>query len=141
MSKSSVPMPQPSAAIIVLISSELSIRSRRARSTFRIFPLSGRIAWKRRSRPCFAEPPAESPSTRKSSHCAGSSHAQSASFPGSEPPSMIDLRLARSCCADHLVDDLAADRRVLLEVGAQAFADDALDDALDLAVAELGLGL
>ncbi len=63
MLKSSVPMPHPSAAIIVLISSELSMRSSRARSTLRILPLIGRMAWKRRSRPCLAEPPADSPST------------------------------------------------------------------------------
>ena len=31
----------------------------RAFSTLRILPLIGRIAWKRRSRPCFAVPPAE----------------------------------------------------------------------------------
>ncbi len=47
MSKSSAPMPQPSAAIIVLISSLPSILSKRAFSTFRILPLIGRIAWKR----------------------------------------------------------------------------------------------
>ena len=35
----------------------------RARSTFRILPLSGKIAWKCRSRPCLALPPALSPST------------------------------------------------------------------------------
>src|SRR5205085_355738 len=56
MSKSSAPIPQPSAAIIVLISSLPSILSKRAFSTFRIFPLSGRMAWNRRSRPCFADP-------------------------------------------------------------------------------------
>src|SRR2546426_3303116 len=42
---------------------------------------------------------------------------------------------------DHLLHDLARDRRVLLEILAQPLADDALDDALELAVAELGLGL
>ena len=31
---------------------------------FKILPLSGKIAWNLRSRPCMAEPPAESPSTR-----------------------------------------------------------------------------
>ena len=35
----------------------------RARSTFKILPRSGRMAWNLRSRPCLAEPPAESPST------------------------------------------------------------------------------
>jgi hypothetical protein len=44
MSKSSAPMPHPSAAIIVLISSLPSILSNRAFSTLRILPLSGRIA-------------------------------------------------------------------------------------------------
>ena len=34
-------------------------------------PRNGNTAWKRRSRPCFAEPPAESPSTRYSSFFAG----------------------------------------------------------------------
>ena len=33
------------------------------------------------------------------------------------------------------------DRRVLLEEGAELVVDDRLDDALDLGVAELGLGL
>ena len=37
------------------------------RSVLRILPRSGSTAWKARSRPCFAEPPAESPSTRRSS--------------------------------------------------------------------------
>ena len=87
MSKSSAPMPQPSAAIIVLISSLPSILSKRAFSTFRILPLSGRIAWKRRSRPCLADPPADSPSTMYSSLSAGSRSWQSASLPGSELPS------------------------------------------------------
>jgi hypothetical protein len=36
-------------------------------STLRIFPRSGRIACVLRSRPCLAEPPAESPSTMNSS--------------------------------------------------------------------------
>ncbi len=37
--------------------------SMRAFSTLMIFPRSGRIAWYIESRPDFAEPPAESPST------------------------------------------------------------------------------
>ena len=58
------------------------MRSNLARSTFKIFPLSGKIAWNFRLRPCFAEPPAESPSTMKSSESAGSFSWQSANFPG-----------------------------------------------------------
>ena len=56
--RSPVAIPVPSAVISVRISAEASILSRRAFSTFRILPRSGRIAWKRRSRPCLAEPPA-----------------------------------------------------------------------------------
>ena len=58
MSNSSSPIPQPIAAMIVRISSWPSILSKRAFSTFRILPRSGRIAWNCRLRPCFAEPPA-----------------------------------------------------------------------------------
>mmetsp|Transcript_23340 Transcript_23340/g.51045 ORF Transcript_23340/g.51045 Transcript_23340/m.51045 type:complete len:200 (-) Transcript_23340:211-810(-) len=53
------------------------------RSTFRIFPRSGRIAWNLRSRACLALPPALSPSTRKISVRSMSVEEQSASFPGS----------------------------------------------------------
>ena len=52
-------------------------------STFRILPRNGSMAWKFRSRPCLAEPPAESPSTMYSSLRAGSLEEQSASLPGS----------------------------------------------------------
>src|SRR5260370_1251099 len=57
-------MPQPNAVMSVPTSADASILSKRAFSTLRIFPLSGRIACVRRSRPCLAEPPAESPSTK-----------------------------------------------------------------------------
>ncbi len=56
--------------------------SKRARSTFKILPFNGKIACVRRSRPCFADPPAESPSTKKISESAGSFSWQSANFPG-----------------------------------------------------------
>ena len=75
-------MPQPSAVISVPTSTDDSILSKRAFSTLRILPLSGRMAWVRRSRPCLAEPPAESPSTMKISDSAGSFSWQSASLPG-----------------------------------------------------------
>jgi hypothetical protein len=39
--------------------------SMRAFSTLMILPLSGRMAWKKALLPRLAEPPAESPSTRK----------------------------------------------------------------------------
>ncbi len=61
-SKSS-PMPVPNAVMRDWISWLESALSRRARSTLRIFPRSGRIAWLCGLRPRTAEPPAESPST------------------------------------------------------------------------------
>ena len=85
-------MPQPSAVISVPTSTDCNILSKRAFSTLRIFPFSGRIACVRRSRPCFAEPPAESPSTRNSSDSAGSFSWQSASLPGSPAISSAPLR-------------------------------------------------
>ena len=63
MSNSS-PMPVESAWMIVRISSKPRILSRRAFSTLRILPLSGRIACVSWFRPPLALPPAESPSTR-----------------------------------------------------------------------------
>ena len=74
------------------ISSLSKALSSAAFSTLRIFPLSGRMAWMRLSRPCFAVPPAESPSTRKSSHFSGSLSEQSASLPGMPAPDITVLR-------------------------------------------------
>ncbi|MNF96541.1 hypothetical protein D3C84_793350 [compost metagenome] len=58
----------------------------------RILPRSGRMAWNSLSRACFAEPPAESPSTRNSSARIGSCPAQSASLPGNAGPWVMRLR-------------------------------------------------
>src|SRR5271154_7306345 len=73
-----------------------------------ILPRNGRIAWYIESRPLFAEPPAESPSTTYSSDFRGSVERQSASLPGSPPRSVAllrrtssrALRAARRACAD-----------------------------------------
>src|SRR5674476_790002 len=65
-------------------------------STFKILPRIGRIAWLRGLRASFAEPPAEFPSTMKSSHSRGSFDEQSTSFPGSPAPSRALLRRVRS---------------------------------------------
>ena len=48
------------------------------------------------SRPCFAEPPAESPSTMNNSELAGSFSWQSASFPGREDDSKTFFLLVSS---------------------------------------------
>src|ERR1700704_1989952 len=71
MLKSSRPMPAPSAVIRVPICSLPSILSKRARSTLRILPRNGSTAWNARLRPCFALPPAESPSPMNSSDLGG----------------------------------------------------------------------
>ncbi len=81
---------------MALISTFASILSSLAFSTLIIFPRKGKIAWKRRSLPCLAEPPALSPSTRYISHRSGSFQEQSASFPGREVPSKALLRRVNS---------------------------------------------
>src|SRR5947207_1326453 len=60
-------MPQPSAETMSCSSLFWPIFSVEACSAFRTFPRKGRMACVRRSRPCLADPPAESPSTMKSS--------------------------------------------------------------------------
>ena len=89
-------MPVPIALMSARISWFSRILWSLAFSTFRILPRMGRIAWKERSRACFALPPAESPSTMKISHTAGSESWQSASLPGSAEDSRSPLRLVRS---------------------------------------------
>ena len=79
-----LPTPAPIAVIIVPISVLDNILSFLALSTFNIFPLNGSIAWFFLSLPCFADPPAESPSTIKSSELVGSFSWQSANLPGRE---------------------------------------------------------
>ncbi len=92
----SSPMPVPIAVIIAWISMFESTLLMRFFSLLMIFPRSGRIAWKPRSRPCLAEPPAESPSTMKSSADSGSLIEQSASLPGRDIPSSADFRRVSS---------------------------------------------
>ena len=65
-------MPAPRAVIKVPISVELNILSCLDFHVLSIFPLSGKIAWFFLFLPCFAEPPAESPSTIKISDNFGS---------------------------------------------------------------------
>ncbi|MCY1294832.1 hypothetical protein D9M70_441470 [compost metagenome] len=67
--------------------------SRPALATLRILPRSGRIAWLARLRACFADPPAESPSTMKSSAPSAVFCEQSASLPGKRSLRTAVLRL------------------------------------------------
>src|SRR5690625_1597925 len=72
------------------------IRSNRAFSTFKILPRRGSIAWKCLSRPDFADPPAESPSTINNSLISASFEEQSDNFPGKFDISNALLRLVNS---------------------------------------------
>ena len=143
-------MPAPSAVINVPIISDDSIRSTRTRSTLRILPRSGRIAWFWRERPPLAEPPAESPSTMKISDFAGSFSWQSASLPGSVDDAhdilanglaRLARRLARRGRLDHLGDDDLAFGRMLFQPGAERLVDQAFHDRPHFRRDQLVLGL
>src|SRR3954466_12856559 len=153
--------PVPIAVMSAWTSSLRSTLSMRARSTLRILPRSGSTACVLRSRPCLAEPPAESPSTMKISLSDGSFTEQSASLPGRREFSRALLRRGGSRAlrparraraappalrgvlrAPHgLADDLARLGRVLLEELAELLVDDRGDEALHAGVAELRLRL
>ena len=79
-------MPVPTAVIKLLISALFKTLSSLAFSTFKSLPRRGSIACVNRSLPCFADPPAESPSTIYNSLFEGSFSEQSANFPGNPPP-------------------------------------------------------
>jgi hypothetical protein len=133
------------------ISAFFSILSMRARSTLRILPRMGRMAWVRGLRASLAEPPAEFPSTMNSSDSRGSRDEQSANLPGSPAPSSADLRRVRSrapCAAmraraacSRLLHDLAGLARVLLQPLVQLLVGGLLHQGTDAHVAQLGLGL
>ena len=83
MISKSFPIPAPTATITGFNLSFPYILSALAFSTFNIFPHNGNIAWNFLSLPCFALPPAESPSTMYTSHSSAFLLLQSANFPGS----------------------------------------------------------
>jgi hypothetical protein len=103
-----------------------------------------------RERPCLAVPPAESPSTMKSSAFAGSRSWQSASLPGRLKSASAPLRRARSRALraatrarglEDLPRDRAGRRGVLFQMAAQPLVEEPLDETANVAGAELGLGL
>lgn len=79
----SVPTPAPTVLIIVPISSLPRISASLAFSVLITFPRSGKIAWNLLSLPSFAEPPAESPSTKNNSFSSGFFDCAGVSFPES----------------------------------------------------------
>ena len=94
-----LPIPHPRA----VTRSESSLLSRtfasEALSTFSTFPRSGRTACRLRSRACLAEPPAESPSTMKSSRSSVPLAVQSLSFPGRLSLAAATFLRVTCCCA------------------------------------------
>ena len=79
-------------------------------SVLMTLPRSGKIAWNERSRPCFADPPAESPSTKYSSFFAAFFDCAGVNLPDNSVDcflfylplraSSLALRAAsRTCCA------------------------------------------
>ncbi len=151
MSKSSLPILVPNAVMIVLISSDPSILSKRAFSTFRILPLSGRIAWNFRSRPMlggaagavaldqeelgeFGIP------LRTVGELAGQIRGVEDALPAGELARFAG-GLAGARRLDAFLDDAAGDRRMLLEVGAELVVHHLLYPALDLGGDQAILGL
>ena len=105
-----MPRPQPSAVTRSVSSLFSSTLASDALSVLSTLPRSGRIAWRVRSRPCLAEPPAESPSTMKSSLSSRPGDVQSLSLPGSvRRPEVAVLRVT-SCCAARLASRARAAR-------------------------------
>jgi hypothetical protein len=86
--------------------------ARDALSVFSTLPRSGRIAWRARSRPCLAEPPAESPSTMNSSLFSLLEFVQSLSLPGRF--SRVEVALLREtyACAARLASRARAARMI-----------------------------
>ena len=76
-------MPVPRAVMMERNSSLASTWSSRFFSALRGLPRRGRMAWNRRSRPCLALPPAESPSTMNSSFSTALRPVQADSLPTS----------------------------------------------------------
>ena len=96
LSSGSSPKRTPIACMMLFTSSLSKALCHITFSTLRILPRSGRMAWNLFLRPCFAEPPAESPSTRNNSQFAGSLSEQSASLPGIPQPPIGLLRCTLS---------------------------------------------
>ena len=83
--------------------------------------MSGSIAWVFLSLPCFAEPPAESPSTKNISLSAGSFSWQSASLPGrpaiSNAPFLLVISLAFRAASLALAESIIFEIIVLASFG------------------------
>src|SRR6218665_3222163 len=139
----SSPMPAPNAVIIDCTSLLARARSSRAFSTLRIFPRKGKMAWVSGFRPCTADPPAESPSTRNISDSEGSLEEQSRSLPGIPPDSSRPFRrVASRCCRlNCFSNNIAGLGGVPFKPITQLIGRCLLHERLCLGVPELGLSL
>ncbi len=121
-------------------------------SAFKTLPFRGSIAWMSRSRPCLAEPPAESPSTMKSSDSLGIGAVAVVKLARQvQPPA--DRRLAahlrssrparfpRLGRLDHPRRDRVADALVLEQKVFERRPGHRLDLSLDFRIIEPSLGL
>ena len=133
-----MPRPQPSAVTRSESSLFSSTFASDTPSVFSTLPRSGRIACRARSRPCFAEPPAESPSTTNSSLSSLVGLVQSLSLPGRlRRPDVALLRddlglrgaarLARARRQDDARDDRFGDADVVVQPVLERRAHDAVD--------------
>src|SRR5882757_899546 len=101
------------------------------------------MAWYLRSRPIFAEPPADSPSTTNNSQREGSRAGQAARVHGRFAAGQLTgfaRSFSRTRGFNALADNAAGHRGMLIEPIAQALVDQLLNVALDVAI-ELALGL
>ena len=145
-------MPQPSASTMLLSSLFAVTRDSEACSAFKTLPRSGKIACVRRSRPCLALPPAESPSTMNSSHSSGDIRGAVGQL-ARQVQAPAHRALARDLLGrrargpprlgrlDDPLGDGVARRRVRVQVLLEPVAQRVRDDAAHLRVVELGLGL
>jgi hypothetical protein len=83
-----------------------------ALSAFSALPRSGRIACRARSRPCLADPPAESPSTTKISLSSRPGFVQSLNLPGSVRRDEVALFRVTSAWAARLASRARAARMI-----------------------------
>ena len=145
---SSIAGSTPIATVMSCTSCDDRISPDSTSHVFRILPRSGITAWNSRSRACLAEPPAESPSTRKSSVRFGSWLRAVGELARQRGPA--DHALARDLLArleaglrvaDRELRDPLARLRVLVQPEPELVLDDAGDERRRLARGQPLLGL
>ena len=142
-------MCRPRAWTMVRISSWPSILSMRAFSTFRILPLIGRIAWKARSRPPLAVPPAEAGLRRCTFRwCRGRGCCNPRACRGGRALNQRGFCVSvRGLCGgfaglagqQRLLNDALGVAGVFFEPSPEFLVDGRLDKALDFAIVEFDL--